>query len=280
MARRRLGIACVVPEPLAEEIDGLRTVFADPAFGRIAPHVTLVAPVNVNESEFDAAITRLRETAAARTPLVLTLGPVATFSPGRRVAYLAVSGPSLAQLLELREAVHQPPLYRDEGRPFIPHVTVCADAEPARIDAMVAAGTASFGPARFDTVHVLENLRDDDGLFRWHVIDGAPLRRDAVVGRGGLELAIATREHRGIVELIARRDREELGRALIWLAGGRLVVVEVAPAHRSTGIGSHLLAAAEHEARTRGVTNLVADPHPFLVEHGWRVEDGQAVRLL
>jgi 2'-5' RNA ligase len=280
MARRRLGIALVLPEPLASRVDGLRMAFADPALGRIAPHVTLVAPVNVNESEFETAIARLRATVAARTPLILTLGPVATFSPGRRVAYLTVSGPSLAELFELRAAVHEPPLYRDEARPFIPHITVCADAEPARIDAMVSAATASFGEARFDTVHVLENLRDDDGVFRWHVIDGAALRRSAVVGRGGLELVITTHEYRGLLELIARRDGDEIGRALIWLAGPRLVALEVVPAARSTGVGSHLLAAAEHEARTRGLTRLVADPHPFLVEHGWRPEAGQLVRAL
>ena len=252
MGRRRLGIALLVPSPVAEAVEGLRTVFGDPQRGRIVPHITLVPPVNVNDVDFGPAIERLRATAAARSPLVLAVGPVATFSSGRRVAYLAVGGPSLAELLGLRDAVHEPPLCRDEGRAFVPHVTVCADAEPSRVEAMIAAGTAVFEPAHFDTVHVLENVRDDDDVYRWHVIDGAPLRLPAVIGRGGLELMITAHEHRGILELVARRERDEVGRAVLWLPDGgpagagraRLVTIDVVDSARRMGIGAHLLAAA------------------------------------
>ena len=280
MRRRRLGIALVVPEPLASAIEGLRLAFGDPARGRIPPHITLVPPVNVAQDAFDPALDALRAAAAMHAPLVLTLGPVATFSPGRRVAYLEVGGVSLPDLGALRAAVHTEPLYKEEQRAFVPHVTVCADAEPAQIAAMVESARQVIGEARFETVHVLENFADDDGVFRWHVIEGAPLAAPATIGRGGLELTITAVELDGVVTLTARRTVDAVGRAVMWLPGARLLTIEVAEASRAMGIAAHLLAAAEHEARRRGVGALVADAHPFLTRHGWVTTPDGARRIL
>ena len=45
--RHRLGVAVVIDPPVADEINGLRRAVRDGALDRIAPHVTLVPPVNV-----------------------------------------------------------------------------------------------------------------------------------------------------------------------------------------------------------------------------------------
>ena len=88
MARQRLGVVLLVPQPLATQIDGLRRALGDGALGRIAPHITLVPPVNVAERDLPKAFSVVRPAAAAWPPSPCALGPVATFAPVNPVAYL------------------------------------------------------------------------------------------------------------------------------------------------------------------------------------------------
>ena len=92
MPRRRLGVALLVPPPVAVEVDGLRRALGDPSRRRIPPHLTLVPPVNVREEDLGAALDVLRRAARAVPPLDLRLGPAATFHPVNPVVYLAVGG--------------------------------------------------------------------------------------------------------------------------------------------------------------------------------------------
>ena len=63
MARQRLGVVLLVPQPLATEIDGVRRALGDGALDRIAPHITLVPPVNVAERDLPRAFTLVRTAA-------------------------------------------------------------------------------------------------------------------------------------------------------------------------------------------------------------------------
>ena len=49
----------VLDVPAASEVDGLRRAVDDPALGRMAPHITLVPPVNVRTADLGAALARL-----------------------------------------------------------------------------------------------------------------------------------------------------------------------------------------------------------------------------
>ncbi len=90
MARQRLGVVLVVPQPLATQVDGLRRALADDALGRVPPHITLVSPVNVAERDLPAAFAAVRSASAATPPLALRIGPVTTFQPVNPIAYLEV----------------------------------------------------------------------------------------------------------------------------------------------------------------------------------------------
>ncbi|MEQ1785836.1 MAG: 2'-5' RNA ligase family protein, partial [Acidimicrobiales bacterium] len=92
MARQRLGVVLLVPQPIATQVDGLRLALGDGARVRIAPHITLVPPVNVAERDLPKAFSIVRAAASAVAPLALRLGPVATFAPVNPVAYLRVKG--------------------------------------------------------------------------------------------------------------------------------------------------------------------------------------------
>ena len=278
MARERLLVAVFVPPPLGVEVDGLRRALGDRALGRIAPHVTLVPPVNVPDGGFDAALDVVRAAASATEPLRLRLGPAATFHPRNPVVYLAVGGPDAAALGALRRRCFHPPLDRPVTHDFVPHVTVANRMAPDRIPAAVAALADYAADVVIDRVHL---LRMEPGNL-WRPIADAPLAPPAVVGRGGLELevtgtdqvppdagrlldaATATGTGSGSAgpgdgapwALTARRDGAVVGAAAGWAAGAVLLVagLVVAPGARRQGVGRHLLAAVEHEARVRHCT--------------------------
>ena len=190
MPRQRLGVALLIPQPVAGEIDALRRAVGDEDVTRIAPHVTLVPPVNVREEEVDDAVAVLRAAAASVRPLRLELGPVTTFAPVSPTLHLAVGG-DVDGVHRLRDAVFVPPLERTLTHDFVPHVTLI-EGTP-HIEAGLVALAGYRAEVVVSSVHLLRETRDADGVRIWRpVADAALGRRPAVVGRGGLELELTT----------------------------------------------------------------------------------------
>jgi 2'-5' RNA ligase/GNAT superfamily N-acetyltransferase len=184
----RLGVVLQVDPPAASEIDGLRRALGDGMLGRVAPHVTLVTPVNVPAAELGEALAVLRAAAAAApAPLRLELGPATTFHPVTPVVFLAVGG-DLVALESLRQRVVQPPLARTMTHPFVPHVTIADDMEVARIPAAVAALADYRTEVTVDRLHL---LRETPGRI-WRPIADMPFGPPAIVARGGLPLELTT----------------------------------------------------------------------------------------
>ena len=271
--RIRLGVVLQVDPPAATEIDGLRRALGDGALGRVAPHVTLVTPVNVPAASLADVLAVLQSAAAATAaPLHLELGPATTFHPVTPVVYLAVGG-DLDDLGSLRERVSRSPLARTMTHPFVPHVTVADDMAPARIPAAVVALADYRTEVTVDRLHL---LRETPGRI-WRPIADAPFGPPAVVARGGLPLELATSrlvdpvtaaalldgdepgsgalDDTGRWAVTARRDGEPVGVACGVTVGDRLdvEVLVVAAEHRGQGIGRHLGAAVDHLAGVRSV---------------------------
>lgn len=301
MPRLRLGVALLLPAPIAAEVDTLRRAVGDRSLARIPAHLTLVPPVNVRHDALPAALAVLRDAAAATRPFTLELGPPATFLPESPVLYLGVGG-EVGELLALRERVFRGPFERTLSWPFVPHVTLADDAEPSRIGAALGALCDYRATAEFDRVVV---LREQDRV--WSPWADARFGAPAVLARGGLELEIseATRldpltrawldaqwerfdrdRFRGEAwreepfALTARRGEEVVGVATGWtnLGVGFLGELVVGEAVRGEGVGSHLLAAFEHLARRRGCRRLAlhtqagSDAQRFYEARGWYVE--------
>ena len=169
---RQLGVVLMVPQPVATEVDGLRRALGDGALARIAPHVTLVAPVGVPGDRMPDAVDVLRDAAKATPPLDLRIGPATTFHPVTPVVYLSVTG-DLAALVALRERVLRPPLVRPASHPFVPHVTVADELDAARIPAAVAALADFVVDVRIESLHLLEQGRDRV----WRPVAEAPFTR-------------------------------------------------------------------------------------------------------
>lgn len=177
MTRQRLGVVLLVRQPVATQVDGLRAALGDGALARIAPHITLVPPINVAERDLSGVLAHVREASAASRPLSLRLGGVATFSPVNPVAYLQVPGEpaELDELHSLRASLRSGPLERPDQHPFVPHVTVADDLDPDRIRAALTALVDYVVDVRIDAVHLLEEGRDRV----WRPIADAPLSRRA-----------------------------------------------------------------------------------------------------
>ena len=234
MPRRRLGVALVLPPPVAAAVDALRAALGDPALGRIPAHLTLVPPVNVREDRIDDALDVVRDAAAGVPgPLELTLGPVTTFLPDNPVAYLAVEG-DLPGLTALRDGVFQEPLARPLTWPFVPHVTLADDAPVERLEAAVVALAPYRAEVALTHVHVLE---EGDGRV-WTPIADARLGPRPQPGQGGLPVAIdvSTAPPPDAAALLgptttvtARRDGHVVGIAVAF--GDAIVSLEVEPGH-------------------------------------------------
>jgi 2'-5' RNA ligase len=268
MARQRLGVVLLVPQPLATQVDGVRRALGDGGLARVAPHLTLVSPINVHERDLPHAFSIVRAAAATVEPLVLRVGPVATFAPVNPVAYLRVGGDDaeLDGLERLRAGCSQGPLEREAGHEYVPHVTVADDLAPLRLDEVVRVLADFTADVTFDRVHVLAEL---PGRV-WRPIADAPLgEKSAVVGRGSLPLEVIT-SGRPDVEaaallsfeestqglpfaVTAYRDGQVVAAAWGWSARGLLEVADltVAAEHRAQGVGRHLLAAVEALGRRR-----------------------------
>jgi len=198
VARRRLGVACLLDPPVADEIDGLRRALADRSLGRIAPHLTLVPPFNLPAGDLPLALTRLRDAAAALPAAVtLTLGPPESFLPHSAVLYLAVGG-EVELLVRLHSLLRAAPFDRPRTWPFVPHVTL-ADAAPgaeARLEwatEALAGYQAEVVLTRLvllELVQVPTRSRGAGAPRRWVPLADAALGPPATVGRGGLETRV------------------------------------------------------------------------------------------
>src|SRR4051812_7715986 len=297
MPKRRLGVALLLPEPVNREVDALRRACDDGALGRIPSHLTLVPPVNVREDAMDDARRVLREAAAPMRPFTVQLGPPTTFLPVNPTLYLAVSGPGLDAVHEVRERVFTEPLARPLTWAFVPHVTIADEMAPDRIAAAQEALAGYRATVTFERVHLLEETKTARGRI-WNPIADASFAAPAVVGRGGIELELTVSEHgdeevaafadrewyaHGVdvlgpdfpperpFTIVARRNGEIVGLAEGWTHGGVAYLREliVAREQRSQGIGSRLLAAFESLAAERDARHLKVRTFPDSRAYGF-----------
>ncbi len=301
MPRLRLGVALLLPPPVATEIDALRRACGDPALTKVPSHLTLVPPVNVRDDRRGEALDILRTAAAATRPFTLELGPPASFLPVNPVLYLAVGGSGLDALHALRDRAFVDPLARPLTHPFVPHVTVADELAVDRIEAALVALSGYRATVTFERVHLLQ---EGDGRV-WSPIADAPFAAPAVVGRGGLPVeltiseqpdpearafserewplfdlkAIGTAEAARTVAITARRDSAVVGLAEGWAKDGQahLDAIMVAADARGEGIGSHLLArfvswASEQDCERVTLRSSTPAAHRFYEHRGWTAE--------
>ena len=173
--------------PVPRKSTGCGVPWGTVHFDAVAPHLTLVPPVNVRAGDLDkpwpSSVGRPREQDG---PLELELGPVATFVPASPVVYLAVgrAGPAT--------------IWPGSGPPSCPGLSCGRTGGPGCLTSPWRTRprprrprprwvpSAIFVPwPAIDRVVVMEERHR-----RWEPLADAMLAPPAVVGRGGLELEI------------------------------------------------------------------------------------------
>lgn len=260
MPHLRLGVVLFVPPPLAHAVDGLRRAFGDPMLERVAPHITLVPPVNVRSDAVGSALAVIRSAAASVRPVDLVLGPVTAFPGDEHVVYLAVGGEdgSRSSLTRLRDQVFRAPLERRLDHDFVPHVTLTTGVDEARLDAVLAAAADWTGePARFGRVHLLAERRPQ-GNVRWIPIADVALGPRIIVGRGGLELELTPSQVLDPEADAARArwsGRAEVEPAQVGRAEVELADLDGPGGPHPSGRGWPLVVVARREGQVVGVAS-------------------------
>jgi 2'-5' RNA ligase len=274
--RRRLAAALLLPQPWAAEIDGLRRASGDLQLTRVAPHVTLVPPINVRQADLPAVLGLVRA-AAACVPagLDLGIGPTATFLPDSPVLYLRVTGAAVddGRLARIRAVLQAGPLGRPDRWPFVPHVTLAQDQPDERLTAGATALADYVIEVAVDRLHLMEEVTVPEGGRRWVPIADARLGPRVVVGRGSLPLELTTgsvvdpeaaallppvpegdRHPDGWIVVTARRadSAEVVGVAAGEPRRGSPEVLVVAPTANGEGVEGHLLARWAWSAEPSG----------------------------
>lgn len=122
--KRTIGVAIAIPRPYADELEGWRERFGDPAAHAIQAHVTLLPPTQVVDL---AAVTEhLAGVAARHTSFPVRLQGTGTFRPMSPVVYVRVAAGE-PEIVTLEADVRSGPLERRLRYAYHPHVTVAHD---------------------------------------------------------------------------------------------------------------------------------------------------------
>ena len=122
--RRNIGVAIAVPRPFADELEGWRERFGDPAAHLIQAHVTLLPPTAV--ADVTAVEQHLAAVAQRHAAFPILLSGTGTFRPMSPVVYVRVAAGG-EEITTLEADVRSGPLARSLRFPYHPHVTVAHD---------------------------------------------------------------------------------------------------------------------------------------------------------
>lgn len=132
--QRTIGVAIGIPEPWGAELDRQRAKAGDPGAGAIPPHVTLLPPTEIDDSDLAGVEEHLHSVAVRHQTFDLHLRGAGTFRPVTDVVFVVVAaGISECELLESH--VRSGPLVRELHFPYHPHVTVAHDVAADQLDA-------------------------------------------------------------------------------------------------------------------------------------------------
>ena len=175
MARREIGVAIGLPEPIHTELTVWRERLGDPNAKSIPPHITLLPPTALSEDRLWDVEEHLRQVAAREEPFEVHLRGSSTFRPVSPVVFVPlVRGISDCERVE--QQVRSGPLDRPLNFPYHPHVTVAHDVGEEMLDRAFVE-LASY-EARF---HVWGFTMFEQGADKvWRP------QRDFPFGRGGL----------------------------------------------------------------------------------------------
>lgn len=118
-----IGVSIAVPEPWGSTLQDFRVAAGDTQGQLIPTHITLVPPVEIDQSALGAVEDHLAGVATGQASYRIHLRGSGTFRPVSPVVFVnLVEG--ISQTEQLAHDTRQGPLAVDLGFPYHPHVTV------------------------------------------------------------------------------------------------------------------------------------------------------------
>lgn len=160
------AIVSYLPKELGALVDSLRREL-NPKFAGLSAHLTLL-PLRALAIGEEEAEEQAQQCCAEFEPFEVAVTGVATFLPVSNVVYLAV-GAGEPDLRRLHEALNNGGLGHSEPFPYIPHITIIQEQDPARtreLQRVVAERLERYTGLRSFRVETVMFVRQtDDG--RW-----------------------------------------------------------------------------------------------------------------
>jgi 2'-5' RNA ligase len=159
-----VGVAIAIPGPHATVLSSWRRRVGDPAADLVFPHVTLLPPTAVDESDLPDVEKHLAHAAEHRPAFTMHLAGTGTFRPTSPVVFVQVArGVGDCEMLEA--AIRRGPLERELEFPYHPHVTVAQEIDDDSLDAAYE-GLSGF-VARFAVSSFVLFSRGADRRWEW-----------------------------------------------------------------------------------------------------------------
>jgi 2'-5' RNA ligase len=169
-----IGVSVEVPDPWGSELQEYRVELGDPTAAGIPTHVTLLPPIDVEDTLVPGIHDHLAAVASDTSPFAMRLRGTGTFRPVSPVVFVnVVEGISSCEVLAA--AVRRGPLAVDAQYPYHPHVTVAHHLAEPLLD-QAYEGLGSFD-CRFTVDHF--SLYVHEPGVGWtpvkdYPLDGAP----------------------------------------------------------------------------------------------------------
>jgi 2'-5' RNA ligase len=118
-----IGLAIAIPEPWGEQLRAYRAELGDEWAELIPPHITLLPPIDVDDSVLSQITSHFVELARNHAPFRLHLRGTGTFRPVSPVVFVTVAE-GISGCETLAASLREGPLAVDAEFPYHPHVTV------------------------------------------------------------------------------------------------------------------------------------------------------------
>ncbi len=158
--KRTIGVAIAIPRPFADELEGWRERFGDPAAHTIQAHITLLPPSQV--TDVVSVDRHLRAVAGRHAAFPVLLQGTGTFRPASPVVYVRVADGE-DRITTLESDVRSGPLARSLRFEYHPHVTVAHDLPEATLS--VAQRTLTDYQAAFTADAITLYEMGSDGVW-------------------------------------------------------------------------------------------------------------------
>ncbi|GEL08152.1 YjcG family protein [Salisediminibacterium halotolerans] len=117
----RYGVAAFPSKKLQDLANSYRKRY-DTKYAKVPPHITLKEPFDLDESEVQTVIEKIREIAKSSAPFDVSVLKFSSFYPVTNTLYMKLQENN--EMRRLQEKLNEGELDFGQEHPFVPHITI------------------------------------------------------------------------------------------------------------------------------------------------------------